>query len=190
MVMRIIKRYKNRRLYDTEEKKTIKIEDVVCLVKNDIDFKVIDNKSKKDITTKVLAQAFSEELKRWRSLKDTGKILRQLILRGGESTMDFLEKTLLAGLGLFDLTKERAEKIVDDLVKRGEVSKSDKAKAIKELLKGHEQRMKKLKEKIDERVEKLSSKIRMAKKEDLDELSKKIDQLAKTVDKLEQKLGK
>lgn len=190
MVMRIIKRYKNRRLYDTEQKKTIKIEDVVCLVKNDIDFKVIDNKSKKDITTKVLAQAFSEELKRWRSLKDTGKILRQLILRGGESTMDFLEKTLLAGLGLFDLTKERAEKIVDDLVKRGEVSKSDKAKAIKELLKGHEQRMKKLKEKIDERVEKLSSKIRMAKKDDLDELSKKIDQLAKTVDKLEQKLGK
>jgi len=188
--MRILKRYKNRRLYDTEEKKTIKIEDVVKLVKDDIDFKAIDNQSKKDITLKVLSQAFSEELKKSKRLKETSKILRELILRGGESTVDFFEKTLLAGLGLFDLTREKAEKIVDDLIKRGEVSKSDKAKAVKEIIKGHEERMKKLKDKIDERVEKLSRKIRMAKKDDLDELGKKVDQLTKVVEKLEQKLGK
>ncbi|KPL04272.1 MAG: hypothetical protein AMJ90_01435 [candidate division Zixibacteria bacterium SM23_73_2] len=187
---RIIKRYKNRRLYDTKEKKTIKIEDVVKLVKDDIDFNVIDNQSQKDITIKILSQAFSDELKKSKRLKQTGKILRQLILRGGESTVDFFEKTLLAGLGLFDLTREKAEKIVDDLIKRGEVSKSDKAKAVKEIIKGHEERMKKLKDKIDERVEKISTKIRMAKKDDLDELGKKVDQLAKVVERLEKKLGK
>lgn len=32
---------------------------------------------------------------------------------------DLFEKTLLAGLGLFDLTKEKAEKIVNELIKRG-----------------------------------------------------------------------
>ena len=46
---------------------------------------------------------------------------------------DIFEKTLLAGLGLFDLTREKAEKLVNDLIKRGELSQSDKAKAVKEI---------------------------------------------------------
>jgi polyhydroxyalkanoate synthesis repressor PhaR len=186
--MRIIKRYSNRRLYDTETKKTIKITDIVQLVKRDIKFKVIDNSTKKDITTKILALAFSEELKKWKTLKDTGELLRELILKGGEISVDIFKKTVLAGIGLFDLTKEKAEKIVDELIKRGELSQSEKAKAIKELLEGHDERMKKIKQKIDESVEKVAAKIKAVKKEDLEELTKRIDQLAKAIEKLEQKL--
>jgi len=50
MKTRVIKRYKNRRLYDTSEKKTIKLKDVANLVKQDVSFKVIDNKTGKDVT--------------------------------------------------------------------------------------------------------------------------------------------
>lgn len=185
--MRIIKRYKNRRLYDTQKKKTIKLDDIAQLVRKDVEFRVIDNTSKKDITFSTLGQALSQEMKDW---KNSAKIIKELILTGGEATVDIFKKTLLAGLGLFDLTRERAEKIVDDLVKRGELSKGDKASAIKELLKGHDERMKKLKQKIDERVEKVTSKVKGVKKKDLEELSKRIDQLAKAVEKLEGKLGK
>lgn len=185
--MRTIKRYKNRRLYDTAEKKTIKLEDISQLVREDVEFKVIDNATKKDVTFSTLGQVLSLEMKDW---KNSAKIIRELILTGGEATMDIFKKTFLAGLGLYDLTKEKAEKIVDDLVKRGELSKGDKAAAMKELLKGHDERMKKLKEKIDERVEKVTGKIRGVKKEDLKELSKRIDQLAKAVEKLEEKLAK
>lgn len=185
--MRIIKRYKNRRLYDTQEKKTIKLDHIAQLVRKDVEFKVIDNATKKDITFSTLGQVLSLETKDW---KDSAKIIRELILTGGETTMDIFKKTLLAGLGLFDLTKEKAEKIVDDLVKRGELSKGDKASAMKELLKGHDDRMKKLKEKIDERVEKIATKIKGVKKQDLEELSERIDQLAKAVEKLEGKLDK
>ncbi|MGB2980901.1 MAG: polyhydroxyalkanoate synthesis regulator DNA-binding domain-containing protein, partial [Candidatus Zixiibacteriota bacterium] len=39
MKSRIIKRYKNRRLYDTIDKKTIKLEDVASLVKKNVSFK-------------------------------------------------------------------------------------------------------------------------------------------------------
>ena len=185
--MRIIKRYKNRRLYDTQQKKTIKLEDIVQMVREDVEFKVIDNATKKDITFSTLGQVLSLEMRDW---KNSAKIIRELILTGGEATVDIFKKTFLAGLGLFDLTKEKAEKIVDDLVKRGELSKGDKAAAIKELLKGHDERMKKLREKIDERVEKVTSKIRGVKKQDLEELSQRIDQLAKAIEGLEEKLGK
>ena len=185
--MRIIKRYKNRRLYDTQGKKTIKLDDIAELIRKDVEFKVIDNATKKDITFSTLGQVLSLEMRDW---KNSAKIIKELILTGGEATVDIFKKTLLAGLGLFDLTKEKAEKIVDDLVKRGELSRGDKAAAIKELLKGHDERMKRLKEKIDERVEKITTKIKGVKKQDLEELSQRIDQLAKAVEKLEQKLEK
>jgi polyhydroxyalkanoate synthesis regulator phasin len=92
-------------------------------------------------------------------------------------------------LGIFDLTKEKAEKLVDEMIKRGEMSQSDKAKAVHELLKGHEERMQKLKTKIDESVEKVTTKVRGKEQEELAKLHKKLDDLAKVVEKLEKRLS-
>lgn len=103
---------------------------------------------------------------------------------------DIFEKTLLAGLGLFDLTKEKAEKMVNELIQRGELSQSEKAKAVKEMLKGHEERAKKLKEKIDQRVDKVVEKVRGKTAQELLELNKKIEKLSKAIERLEEKLEK
>jgi len=190
MKSRIIKRYKNRRLYDTFEKRTIKLKDVAHLVKENVSFKVIDNKTGKDVTISVLSRVFSDTLSEdKKNLKETGKVIRLLISKGGGLTMDFFKKSVLFGIGLFDLTKEKAEKIVDEMIKRGEMSQSDKAKAVKELLKGHDERMEKLKTKIDESVEKVTAKVKGKEKEELAKLHQKIDQLTKIVEKLEKKLG-
>ena len=187
---RIIKRYKNRRLYDSEEKKSIKLKDLAKLVKEDVDFKVVDSRTKKDVTLSVLTRVLSESVTEdKKSLKQSSKLIRLLIARGGEITVDFFKKSLLFGLGVFDLTKEKAEKLVDEMVKRGEMSQSDKAKAVTELLKGHEERMKKLKTKIDERVEKITAKVRGKEKDELAKLHKKLDDLTKVVEKLEKKLS-
>ena len=190
MAARIIKRYKNRRLYDAEEKKTIKLEDLVELVKEEVDFKVVDTRTKKDVTLSVLTKVLSESLTDDKnSIKQTSKVIRLLIARGGEMTMDFFKKSVLFGLGVFDLTKEKAEKMVDEMIKRGEMSQSDKANAVKELLKGHDERMQKLKTKIDESVEKVTTKVRGKEKEELAKLHKKLDDLAKVVEKLEKRLA-
>jgi polyhydroxyalkanoate synthesis repressor PhaR len=190
MKTRVIKRYKNRRLYDTVEKKTIKLEDLAGLVKENVSFKVIDNATGKDITIAVLARVFSEAFSEdKKNLRETGKVLKVLISKGGGITMDFFKKSVLFGLGVFDLTKEKAEKIVDEMIKRGEMTQSDKAKAVKELLKGHDERMEKLKKKIDESVEKVTAKVKGKEKEEFAKLQKKIDELTKVVEKLEKKLG-
>jgi len=190
MKSRIIKRYKNRRLYDTSEKRTIKLKDVAHLVKENVSFKVIDNRTGKDVTISVLSRVFSDTLSEdKKNLKETSKVIRLLISKGGGLTVDFFKKSVLFGIGLFDLTKEKAEKIVDEMIKRGEMSQSDKAKAVKELLKGHDERMEKLKTKIDESVEKVTAKVKGKEKEELAKLHQKIDQLTKIVEKLEKKLG-
>jgi polyhydroxyalkanoate synthesis repressor PhaR len=189
MKTRIIKRYRNRRLYDTFEKKTIKLDDLAHLVKENVEFKVIENATGKDVTISVLSRILSDS---WsddkRNLKQTTKLIRLLISKGGGVTVDIFKKTVMFGLGVFDLTREKAESIVDEMIKRGEMSQSDKAKAVKELMKGHDERMEKLKNKIDESVEKVTAKVKGKDKEEMANLHKKIDDLTKMVEKLEKKI--
>jgi polyhydroxyalkanoate synthesis regulator protein len=58
--MKIIKRYKNRKLYDTVQSRYVTLKDIAWDSRNDVAFLVVDNVSKRDITVKTLLQAFSE----------------------------------------------------------------------------------------------------------------------------------
>jgi polyhydroxyalkanoate synthesis repressor PhaR len=59
-MIRLIKKYKNRRLYDTEKSQYITVEDLQHYVTDGILFKVEDSASKEDITTATLLQIFVE----------------------------------------------------------------------------------------------------------------------------------
>jgi polyhydroxyalkanoate synthesis repressor PhaR len=58
---RVIKKYPNRRLYDTVESRYITLADIRRLVMERIDFLVIDKKSQDDITRSILLQVISEQ---------------------------------------------------------------------------------------------------------------------------------
>ena len=58
---RTIKKYPNRRLYDTEESRYITLADIRRLVLDKVDFVVIDKKSQNDITRSILLQVISEQ---------------------------------------------------------------------------------------------------------------------------------
>jgi len=58
---RVIKKYPNRRLYDTVESRYITLADIRRLVVDRIDFMVIDKKSQEDITRSILLQVIAEQ---------------------------------------------------------------------------------------------------------------------------------
>jgi len=58
---RTIKKYPNRRLYDTVESRYITLADIRRLVIERIDFVVIDKKSQEDITRSILLQVIAEQ---------------------------------------------------------------------------------------------------------------------------------
>ncbi len=58
---RTIKKYPNRRLYDTEESRYITLSDIRRLVLEKVDFVVIDKKTQADITSSILLQVISEQ---------------------------------------------------------------------------------------------------------------------------------
>jgi polyhydroxyalkanoate synthesis repressor PhaR len=58
---RVIKKYPNRRLYDTDESRYITLADVRHLVINKVDFVILDKKSQADITRSILMQVIAEQ---------------------------------------------------------------------------------------------------------------------------------
>lgn len=58
---RVIKKYPNRRLYDTVESRYITLADIRRLVMDKIDFVVIDKKTQEDITRSILLQVIAEQ---------------------------------------------------------------------------------------------------------------------------------
>src|SRR5690606_1035374 len=58
---RVVKKYPNRRLYDTVESRYITLADIHRLVMDKVDFVVIDKKSQHDITRSILLQVIAEQ---------------------------------------------------------------------------------------------------------------------------------
>jgi polyhydroxyalkanoate synthesis repressor PhaR len=78
--MRIIRRYSNRKLYDTKESRYITLEHMADLVRAGEDLRVVDNATEHDITAAKLAQIIFEEEKRAARLPV--EELRQIIRNG------------------------------------------------------------------------------------------------------------
>ncbi len=98
-----------------------------------------------------------------------------------------LKKTVLAGLGVFSLTKDKAQEIVAELVKRGELSKDEGSKFIKAMMEKVDEEVTFLKKTIDKQVSQAMSKIRPSYDEEFKKLHQKIDKLSKEVEKLSKK---
>lgn len=58
---RVIKKYPNRRLYDTAESRYITLEDIRKLVVDHVDFAVVDKRTQADITNSILLQVIAEQ---------------------------------------------------------------------------------------------------------------------------------
>jgi polyhydroxyalkanoate synthesis repressor PhaR len=80
---RIIKRYANRKLYDTEHSRYVTLDQISEMIRAGDDVKIVDNKTKEDLTTVTLAQIIFEEEKKQRSFLSLGA-MRNIIQHGNE----------------------------------------------------------------------------------------------------------
>src|SRR4029079_10779823 len=80
---RIIKRYANRKLYDTEHSRYVTLDQISEMIRNGDDVKIVDNKTKEDLTSVTLAQIIFAEEKKQRSFLPL-TAMRNIIQNGGE----------------------------------------------------------------------------------------------------------
>src|SRR5450755_3670403 len=85
----VIRKYANRRLYDTSNSRYINLEDIAALVRNGKDLQVVDASSGDDITRVTLTQIIVEDAKE----QPTGlplELLRQLIVASDQVGQEFI----------------------------------------------------------------------------------------------------
>lgn len=86
---KIIKRYHNRKLYDTSDSCYVTLEDISDMIKQGEEVQIIDNTTKEDLTSVTLAQIIFEEQKKKTHVLPLGTF-RQIIQGGGEALKDLV----------------------------------------------------------------------------------------------------
>jgi len=95
----------------------------------------------------------------------------------------FLQKLVLAGLGLIYSNKDEVEKVVDEAVKKGEIKKDEGTKILKELKAKIKERKENIQAAIEEEINKTLSKLGVVSKKELQDLEERIDALEKSKSK-------
>ncbi len=108
----IIKKYANRRLYNTETSSYITLEHLAAMTREGRDFKVVDAKTDADITHSVLTQIIMEEEARGASMLPVN-FLRQLIAMYGDSMQAMVPGYLDASMESFRRNQEQFKSAVE-----------------------------------------------------------------------------
>lgn len=102
----IIKKYANRRLYDTDKSRYITLDDLGAMIREGREFTVEDAKSGDDITHSILTQIIMEEESRGPTMLPV-KFLRQIIALYGDSVQSIVPNYLDATMDSFRDNRQR-----------------------------------------------------------------------------------
>ena len=90
---KVIKRYQNRKLYDTHESSYVTLDEIAKMIRAGEDVRVIDNKTKNDITASTLTQLLYESERKAKS-QPSVNLLKAIIRSGDGSFSGFIQDRL------------------------------------------------------------------------------------------------
>jgi len=174
---KVIKRYTNRKLYDTVESRYVTLDEIAEMIKAGAEVQIIDNRSKDDLTSITLAQIIFEEEKK--TSRMSLRTLLGLIRQGGEAAQQLVDGASGEFRGRVDAVRQAAGERVAGLIARG-AQTSEKAR---ELVSVSQEAVQALQRRIDDRVRAAVDGV-----QSLPEARRQLDELLRRVDALERKL--
>jgi len=194
---KVIKRYTNRKLYDTVESRYVTLDEIAEMIKGGTEVKIIDNRSKEDLTSVTLAQIIFEEEKKQSQMPLA--LLREIIRHPGESIQGFFQKEVQPRVASI---REEAESRLDKLLGRDAPPGQPGAAAPEggappgggatgsDLLKASQRAWEDFQRRVDERVRAVVEGVvgnLPAVGRDLQQLTARLEALEKKLDELEKK---
>ena len=125
--MPVIKRYANRKLYDTDSKRYVTLEDLAGFIRRGEEVQVVDHVSGDDLTSITLMQVIFEEEKKIGGLLP--KVLLTRLIRAGDNTVSTL-RSRLPFLDPLNLVDDEIRRRIQALVENGKLSEDESHRLI------------------------------------------------------------
>lgn len=173
---KVIKRYTNRKLYDTVESRYVTLDEIAEMVKQGVEVKIVDNRTKEDLTSVTLAQIVFEEEKKKNQMPLS--VLREIIRQPGERLNDFISTQVSPRV---DAIKQEATGRINTLLGReaeGELTPASLLQQSQKIFEGWQAR-------VDERVKTAVENV----VGNLPALGRDLSALVQRIDQLEQKIA-
>lgn len=183
--MHLIKKYANRKLYDTTEKKYVTMKHISEMIKSGKDVSIIDNETNEDLTSSIVSSLMGKD-----SGEDDGSslsptLLIQLFRKGSGALTDYAKKYLNIWQNAFTLAEDELDFMLKSLVKNNEISKTEGSR-LKQEITGFTSSLKKwVSEMVDRRINEVLSMMNLATRDQFINLTERITYLEKKIAELE-----
>ncbi len=181
-MMVTIKRYPNRKLYNTETKKYITLDGISDLIREGEEVQVLDHASGEDLTALTLSQILFEREKKSISGFLPHSVLTGLVKAGGE-TLASLRRSLALPLNLFNQVDEEINRRINVMVNEGELSE-DEAELWRDKLLNGEGNEPAAATMTEDDVQALFEKHGIPRREDLERLEAQLEALSKALEQI------
>lgn len=180
--MIVIKRYPNRKLYNTEAKKYVTLDGIAELIRDGQEVQITDHQTGEDLTAVTLTQIiFEQEKKEGGFLPRT--VLTGLIQSGGH-TLTELKRTIASQSGLFQQVNWEIERRIQTLVSSGDLGREEGEQLQAKLI-SVDQPTRETPLPTDDEIEEVLIRRGVPSQEDLQHLNAKLDELVAKLEAME-----
>ena len=175
---RLIKRYANRKLYDTDRSRYVTLEQIAEMIRAGEEVKIIDYRSNEDITSTTLAQIVFEKEKK----QISAKALRNIIQQGSDAIEQFQKRVTKT----VDGVRTEAEKGLDRLeaiITEGLGKRNDVIKQLRGWYRGSQESLGDIQRRVEEQLDR--SLVRLAPK---GAIGGELKQIHREIKKLQERL--
>ena len=180
--MRVIKRYSNRKLYDTQQKQYITLDQIANLVREGKELQVVDNTSGEDLTALTLSQIILEQEKKQKGFLPHS-VLSALVEAGGKP-MSSLRQRLELPLGFLRQVDTEIERRIQTLIQRGELAE-EFGRKLRDQLMEHSPLVGSANTPNDEKIKQILKDRKIPTHKDFQNLIEQIETLSEKINELE-----
>jgi len=179
--VRQIKKYANRKFYDTEKKRYVSLSGIASLVRAGEDVQVLDKQSGDDITGLILSQILREQEREGGLIPHT---LLTALVRRGTGGLEHLRGSLHSSLEALRTLEDDLDQRIDTLADRGEISLAQAQELREEMVARSRQRQADGEERILQEIENSLARLGVPGKQDVEALNRRLAEIETKLDSL------
>lgn len=181
--MRTIKRYGNRKLYDTSLRRYINLVEISDLVQKGVEVRVMDSKTGEDITKITLSQILLDKEKKKEGFVSK-TLFTDLIRKGSSSVVSYLKRSAKSGMGVLGWAEDEINAGIKRLTHAGEITEQQARKLREDLISRMSKGKADVERRVEQSVEVVLHRLNIPAQKDIKRLSDKLAQLSAQVEKL------